>query len=96
MSIGLTCGHLERGVCFKCAGQTRRLALQHAQETANAIARGAEDAAYARGIADGRARVEADLRAAAERFSILTASERALLRDRADRYERGEHEREGT
>jgi len=94
MSIGLTCGHLERGVCFKCAGQTRRLALQHAQETANAIARGAEDAAYARGIADGRARVEADLRAAADR--TFTEAAEGALRALALRYERGEHESEGT
>lgn len=50
---------------------------------------------YARGVADGRGRVVADLReqAADPTWSVET---RALLTLMADRYERGEHEREAT
>ena len=91
MSIGLTCGHLERGVCFKCAGQTRRFALERAQETAAAIARGAEDAAYARGVADERARVVAWLRAMAPTFKGVMLAYRDALLWAAERINCGEH-----
>lgn len=55
---------------------------------------------YARGVADERARVVADLRKVAAQMARLpnekawTAS--AVLEQRADRYERGEHESEGA
>ena len=44
------------------------------------------DSDYARGVADERARVVADLRARAPRVCY------GVLMDAADRYERGEHE----
>ena len=56
--------------------------------------------AYARGVADERARVVVDLRAMASQAAILRSMEATrkarTLREAADRYERGEHEREGV
>lgn len=52
-----------------------------------------EEAGYARGVADERARVVADLRA------LALAADHELddsLRGLADRYERGEHTKEGA
>ena len=55
---------------------------------------------YARGVADERARVVVDLRAMASQAAILRSMEATrkarTLREAADRYERGEHEREGV
>ena len=50
---------------------------------------------YARGVADERARVVADLRARSQRRSV-SGFESAVLLAEAGRIERGEHEREGT
>ena len=50
---------------------------------------------YARGVADERARVVADLRAWCGEFGV-TVQEQAVFMAAADRYERGEHEREGA
>jgi hypothetical protein len=51
---------------------------------------------YARGVADERARVVADLRKQASHAAILRSMEATrkarTLREMADRYERGEHE----
>ena len=50
---------------------------------------------YARGVADERARVVADLRTWCEQFGV-TVQEQAVFMAAADRYERGEHERKGV
>jgi len=50
---------------------------------------------YARGVADERARVVADLRARSQRRSV-SGFESAVLLAEAGRIERGEHEREAT
>lgn len=56
--------------------------------------------ARAEGVADERARVVADLRRKADIVSIMRSMEATTtaraLRERADRYERGEHDKEGT
>ena len=49
------------------------------------------DFAHARGVADERARVVADLRAMAKGLRGITLFERNRLDKAADRYERGEH-----
>lgn len=52
---------------------------------------------YARGVADERARVVADLRRWARNCDALAYREASTrLAEAADRYERGEHEREGV
>jgi len=54
-----------------------------------------EEAGYARGVADERARVVADLRMRASAGELSAVTERTL-RVLADLYERGEHESEAT
>lgn len=80
------------GVCGFC----RHRAATNARLKKLEDAKASED--YARGVADERARVVADLRARAAQMARLpnekawTAS--AALKQQADCYERGEHERE--
>lgn len=50
---------------------------------------------YARGVADERARVVADLRMLAASYELRGGRD-PLAKDLADRYERGEHETEAT
>ena len=80
--------------CELCA--IRVLLDAHAAlEAAHTEARNSTD--YARGVADERARVVADLRARASQAAVLEATRKArTLRELADRYERGEHAREST
>lgn len=51
---------------------------------------------YARGVADERARVVADLRKRARALEAFSSSRSMALLVIAQDYERGEHEREGT
>lgn len=59
----------------------------------------AHDTARAEGVAAERARVVADLRRKADIVSVMRSMEATTtaraLRERADRYERGEHDKEG-
>lgn len=78
------------GVCGFC----RHRAATNARLKKLEDAKASED--YARGVADERARVVADLREWSLYGENETKGERKLLDTAADRYERGEHEREGT
>lgn len=59
----------------------------------------AYDTARAEGVAAERARVVADLRRKADIVSVMRSMEATTtaraLRERADRYERGRHDKEG-
>ena len=82
------------GVCFECKSRraihARLKKLEDAKDTAD----------YERGIAEGerreRARVVADLRARADECEERDPETADGLRADADRYERGEHTKEGA
>lgn len=89
MSVGLSCGHLSRGVCYACAKQAAE--LRHAAAEAN---RDTFAAIAERAAAEERARIVAWLRRESPpplAGSVPTSIESRL----ADAIERGEHE-EGT
>ena len=94
MSCSCKIGGGPDGVCFEC--KSRR--AFHARLAKLEEAKASED--YARGVADERARVVADLRRKANIISALSkafaVSTARALRDRADHYERGGHESESV
>ena len=80
MSCACKIGGGPDGVCFECKSRRAFHARLKKLEDAKA------SEGYARGVADERARVVADLRA------MLFRQAMAQVRDLAERYERGEHE----
>lgn len=79
------------GVCFECKSRRAFHARLKKLEDAKA------SADYARGVADERARVVADLVKSADRTSDdKMGPVKIVLLNAAIRYERGEHESEGA
>lgn len=103
MSMRMTRREYERLVAENIAWlktMPRTLERDHILTILDEAVRYEYDSDYARGVADERARVVADLRRKANIVSALSkafaVSTARALRDRADRYERGGHESESV